>query len=37
MSTVPRFRHLLALVSSVGLLALASPARAEDPQGFIEH
>ncbi len=36
MSTVPRFRHILALVSSVGLLALASPPRAHDPQGFIQ-
>ncbi len=37
MSTVPRFRHALALFSSVGLLALASPARADNPQGFIQH
>jgi ABC-type transporter MlaC component len=37
MSTVPRFRHVLAFVSSVGLLALAAPAHAEDAQGFIEH
>jgi ABC-type transporter MlaC component len=37
MSTVPRFRHLLALVSSVGMLALAAPAQADDAQGFIQH
>jgi ABC-type transporter MlaC component len=37
MSTVPRFRHVLAFVSSMGLLALAGPAHAEDAQGFIEH
>jgi hypothetical protein len=37
MSTVPRLRHLLALVSSVGMLALATPAQADDAQGFIQH
>jgi hypothetical protein len=37
MSTLPRLQHALALVSCIGLVAVASPARAEDPQGFIEH
>ncbi len=36
MSTVQRFRHLLALVATVGTLALAQPAHAMDPQGFIQ-
>jgi hypothetical protein len=36
MSTVQRFRHVLALAAIAGMLALTSPAHAEDAQGFIE-
>jgi ABC-type transporter MlaC component len=32
-----RLRHTVAVTSLLALLALAAPAHADDPQGFIEH